>query len=217
MQIILSLLLLIPTAQTQQHHVHKTEHHHHDMAFKNAEKWTKNFDDPSRDQWQKPQELIKALQIPETAVIGDLGAGTGYFSSRLAKQFPKATVFAIDNEKDMTVFLQKRADKEQLNNLKPVLSESDGFSVEQPLDFLLIVDTYHHLPDREKYFQKILSQLKPGARIVIVDFLPSSPVGPPKKFRFQPPQIEKELASLNLKREQMFELPRQFVLVLQRQ
>jgi cyclopropane fatty-acyl-phospholipid synthase-like methyltransferase len=216
MQIILSLLLLIPSAQTQQHHAHKTGHHHHDMAFKNAEKWTKNFDDPSRDDWQKPQELIKALQIPETAVIGDLGAGTGYFSSRLAKQFPQATVFAIDNEKDMTVFLQKRADKEQLKNLKPVLSESDGFSVEQPLDFLLIVDTYHHLPDREKYFQKILSQLKPDARIVIVDFLPSSPVGPPKKFRFQPPQIEKELASLNLKREQLFELPRQFVLVLKR-
>lgn len=217
MQIFFSFLLLITTSHAQQHqHGNAHHHHHHDMAFKNAEKWTKNFDDPSRDDWQKPQDLINALKISENAVIGDLGAGTGYFSSRIAKQFPKATVYAIDNEKDMTVFLQKRADKEQLKNLKPVLSETNGFSVEQPLDLLLIVDTYHHLPDREKYFQKILSQLKPGARIVIVDFLPSSPVGPPKKFRFQPQQIEEELKSLNLKREQLFELPRQFVLILKR-
>lgn len=215
MQIFFSLLLLATSINAQQHQ-HGAAHHHHDMAFKNAEKWTKNFDDPSRDEWQKPQDLINALKLSETAVIGDLGAGTGYFSSRMAKQFPKATVYAIDNEKDMTVFLQKRADKEQLKNLKPVLSETNGFSVEKPLDLLLIVDTYHHLPDREKYFQKILSQLKPEARIVIVDFLPSSPVGPPKKFRFQPPQIEEELKSLKLKREQLFELPRQFVLILKR-
>jgi cyclopropane fatty-acyl-phospholipid synthase-like methyltransferase len=210
MQSILSLLWLISLTHSQQHH-------HHHMAFKNAEKWTKNFDDPSRDEWQKPQDVISALKIQDGTIVGDLGAGTGYFSARIAKQFPNATVFAIDNEKDMTVFLQKRADKEKLPNLKPVLSQNDGFSVEKPIDILLIVDTYHHLPNREKYFQTILPQLKPQARIVIVDFLPSSPVGPPKKYRFQPPQIEEELKSLHLKRDQLFELPRQFVLILKRE
>lgn len=215
MTTILLTLLFVGFGNAQHQHA-KGGHHHHDMAFKNAEKWTKNFDHPSRDEWQKPQDLIKALNIHDGDVIGDLGAGTGYFSARIAKQFSKSTVYAIDNEKDMTVFLQKRAEKEKLLNLKPVLSQNDGFVVDKPLDLLLIVDTYHHLPDREKYFQKILSQLNPNARIVIVDFLPSSPVGPPKKYRFQPPQIEDELKSLNLQREQLFDLPRQFVLVLKR-
>ncbi len=220
MQILTSLLFLVCLSHAQSQPSSKAAHqghHHHDMAFKNAEKWTKNFDHPSRDEWQKPQELINALKISESEVVGDLGAGTGYFSVRLAKQFPKATVYAIDNEKDMTVFLRKRAGKEKLTNLIPVLSQNDGFTVESPLDLLLIVDTYHHLPDREKYFRNILSQLKQQARIVIVDFLPSSPVGPPIKYRFQPPQIEEELKVLGFRRDQLFELPRQFVLVLKRQ
>ncbi len=215
MQITLIVALFLGFTSAEHPHS-KNGHHHHDMAFKNAEKWTKNFDHPSRDEWQKPQDLIKALSISDGDVLGDLGAGTGYFSTRLAKQFSKSTVYAIDNERDMTVFLQKRADKEKLPNLKPVLAKNDGFVVDTKIDLLLIVDTYHHLPDREKYFQNIISQLKPDARIVIVDFLPSSPVGPPKKYRFQPPQIEKELKSFQLKREQLFELPRQFVLVLRK-
>lgn len=189
-------------------------HHHHKMGFKDAKKWAKAFDDPSRDDWQKPVELIAALKLTSNAVVGDLGAGTGYFSARIAKQYPQNTVYAIDNEKDMIDFLKERSQKESLPNLKPVLSADDGFKVDQKLDLLLIVDTYHHLPDREKYFQKIKQHLKPTAQIVIVDFLPDSPLGPPKKYRFQPPQIEQELKALGFEQEKVLTWPRQFVLFL---
>lgn len=192
-------------------------HHHHKMGFKDAKKWTQAFDDPSRDEWQKPKELIAALGVSPNAVIGDLGAGTGYFSARIAKQFPQSTVYAIDNEPDMIQFLKERAQKESLANLHPVLSLEDGFTVDKKLDLLLIVDTYHHLPNREKYFAKIKEHLKPSARIVIVDFLLDSPVGPPKKYRFQPPQIQKELQAAGFKNEKVLQWPRQFVLFLKQE
>ncbi len=190
------------------------EGHHHHMSFKNAEKWVKAFDDPSRDEWQKPAELIAALNLSATAVVGDLGAGTGYFSARIAKQFPQSTVYAIDNEKEMVDYLKARATKEKLGNLIPILSKDDGFAVEQKLDILLIVDTYHHLPNRELYFRKIKHLLKPNGQIVIVDFLPDSPTGPPKKFRFQPPQIAKELQAAGFVQDKVLTWPRQFVMFL---
>ncbi len=211
--VILFLLYFVSPAVAKDDH----GHHHHKMGFKDAKKWAAAFEDPSRDQWQKPQELISALGLSANAVIGDLGAGTGYFSARLAKQFPQSTVYAIDNEPDMIQFLNERAKKESVRNLKPVLSGDDGFNVEQKLDLLLIVDTYHHLPDREKYFAKIKQQLKPTGRVVIVDFLPDSPIGPPKKYRFQPLQIETELKTAGFKTEKVLQWPRQFVLFLRQE
>lgn len=195
----------------------KDQHsHHHHMSFKDAAKWVKAFEDPSRDEWQKPEELISALQLSTTAVVGDLGAGTGYFSARIAKTYPQSTVYAIDNEKDMVDYLLQRAQKEKLNNLKPILSKDDGFSVEQKLDVLLIVDTYHHLPNRTAYFQKLTNLLKPNGQLVIVDFLPDSPLGPPKKFRFQPAQIQQELQASGFVQDKVLTWPRQFVMFLKR-
>lgn len=192
----------------------KAGSHHHKMSFKNIDDWVKAFDDPSRDEWQKPDELIKSLNLTKNAVVGDLGAGTGYFSLRIAKMYPQSTVYAVDNEKEMVQYLQQRASKENLPNLKPILSQDDGFDLDKKLDILLIVNTYHHLPQREKYFQKIKQQLKPGGQVVVVDFLPESPLGPPQKFRFQPPFIQKELAASGYSIDKVLKWPRQFVLFL---
>jgi len=91
---ITAAVLLVHAAGAQSPHTHQ-------HSFGDAEKWSHVFDDPERDAWQKPHAVLQALALKPDAVVADLGAGTGYFSARLANMYPKATVYAVDLEPDM--------------------------------------------------------------------------------------------------------------------
>src|SRR3954466_6089769 len=80
----------------------------HQHSFGDAEKWAHVFDDPKRDEWQKPHEVIQALHLKPDAIVADLGAGTGYFAARLASMLGKGRVYAVDVEPDMVKHLAKR-------------------------------------------------------------------------------------------------------------
>jgi hypothetical protein len=69
-------------------------------SFEDADKWAKEFDNPERDAWQKPEEILNALILQRTSVVADIGTGTGYFSVRLAKRIPEGKIFAADTEPD---------------------------------------------------------------------------------------------------------------------
>src|SRR5271165_171806 len=103
-------------------------------AFDNAERWAKEFDDPARDAWQKPDEVLDALHLERTARVADLGAGTGYFSARIAKRVPEGKVFAIDVEPDMLRYLRERAQREHLGVLVPVLASAETPNIPEPVD-----------------------------------------------------------------------------------
>ena len=77
--------------------------HTHQHSFGDADKWAKVFDDPERDAWQKPHEVIQALALKPDAVVADIGAGTGYFSVRLAHMVPQGRVYGVDTEPDMVI------------------------------------------------------------------------------------------------------------------
>src|SRR5208337_5014787 len=68
--------------------------------FDDAEKWAKQFDNPERDAWQKPEEVVEALGLTPAMSVADIGAGTGYFSVRIAKRVAQGKVFAADIEPD---------------------------------------------------------------------------------------------------------------------
>src|SRR6185436_14140618 len=70
--------------------------HTHQHSFGDADKWSKVFDDPERDAWQKPHEVIQALSLKPDARVADVGAGTGYFAVRLAHMLPKGRVYGVD-------------------------------------------------------------------------------------------------------------------------
>src|SRR5258706_8651205 len=91
---------------------HAQSPHTHQHRFGDAEKWSHVFDDPQRDAWQKPHEVIKALALKPDAVVADLGAGTGYFSARLANRLREGKVYAVDIEPDMVKYLSERAKRE---------------------------------------------------------------------------------------------------------
>jgi cyclopropane fatty-acyl-phospholipid synthase-like methyltransferase len=184
--------------------------------FDDAEKWAKEFDSPDRDAWQKPEEVLAALHLEPASSVADLGAGTGYFSVRLAKLIPAGKVFAADIEPDMVRYLGERAQREHLANLTPILSGADAANLPEPVDLILVVDTYHHIGNRSQYFAKLKSSLRPNGRIAIVDFKADSPSGPPVEYRISPKKVIEELsaAGYNLVEPKVF-LPRQYLLIFQ--
>ena len=139
-------------------------------SFEDAKKWAKEFDDPERDAWQKPEEILDALHLRRTSLVADIGAGTGYFTVKIARRIPEGKVFAADVEADMVRYLGERAQHDQLTNLVPVLASADTPNLPEPVDVALVVDTYHHIGNRREYFAKLKSSLRPEGRLAIVDF-----------------------------------------------
>ena len=209
-------LLLAAGVQAQQMPGHGTagEPDHMEHRFDNAEEWAKSFDDPARDAWQLPARVIQALQLRPGQIVADIGAGTGYFTTALAKSPTAPKVYAVDIEPSMVEYVQRRAMRDGLTNIVAVLAGADRINLPEPVDVVLIVDTYHHIPNREAYFNALKAQMKPGARLAIVDFRKGAPSGPPEEFRFTPDQISAELtrAGFTLQTSHDF-LPRQIFLV----
>ena len=188
--------------------------HTHQHSFGNAAKWAKVFDDPRRDAWQKPHEVIGALALKPDAVVADIGAGTSYFAARFAHMVPRGRVYAIDTEPDMVKHLAERAKREGLTNLTAVKGEPADARIPAPADLIIMVDVFHHVENRERYFAKLRESLKAGGRVAIIDFRMDSPEGPPRAARIAPEQVKAELAraGYTLVGEHGF-LPRQYFLV----
>jgi predicted methyltransferase len=188
--------------------------HTHQHSFGDAEKWSQVFDDPKRDAWQKPHEVIQALALKPDAVIADIGSGTGYFSARFAKMVPKGRVYGVDTEPGMVKFLADRAKREGLKNITATTGAPDDPRLPERADLIIMVDVFHHIDDRERYFRKLRASLTPGGRVAIIDFRMDSPQGPPKSARIAPDQVKAELerAGYALAREHTF-LPNQYFLV----
>ena len=167
--------------------------HTHQHGFAGAEHWAKVFDDPARDAWQKPHEVVQALTLKPDAVVADIGAGTGYFAVRLAHMTPKGRVYAVDIEPDMVKYLGERAQKSGLKNLTPVLGTPSDPRLPEKVDLVLMVDVYHHIDQRDAYFRKLAGTLKPGGRIAIIDFTRESPVGPPPASRLAASEVMAEM------------------------
>ena len=207
--LLLGLALLLPQSLAAQH----GEQHMH-RRFDDAEKWSKVFDDPARDAWQKPAEVVAALRLAGDSAVADIGSGTGYFAVRLARALPQGRVYGADVEPDMVRFLNARAARESLANLSSHLAGENGPNLPAPVDLALVVDTFHHIPGRSRYFERLKSALRPGGRVAIIDFRLDSPTGPPVQHRIASEQVKAEMerAGFRLLDEPGF-LPHQYFLV----
>jgi SAM-dependent methyltransferase len=206
---LLGSVLLGSTAVAQTPHTHQ-------HSFGDAQKWAQVFDDPKRDAWQKPHEVIQALKLRPDAVIADIGSGTGYFATRFARMVPQGRVYGVDTEPDMVKYLADRAKREGLKNLAAVTGKPGDPRLPEKADLIVFVDVYHHVEDRERYFRQLQNALKPGGRLAIIDFRMDSREGPPKAARIAPEQVKNELkrAGYGLAQEHGF-LPNQYFLVFQ--
>lgn len=188
----------------------------HDHHFRDAERWAQVFDNPERDAWQRPDEVIAALKLPADAIVADVGAGTGYFAVRLARAVPQGRVYAVDLEPEMVTHLEQRAKEEELTHLHAVLAMPDDAQLPEPVDAVLLVNTYHHIGERTAYFRALAKSIKPDGRLAVIDFRMDSPIGPPRSGRIDAQQAITELGAAGYRVVERHDfLPHQYFVVLQ--
>ena len=185
--------------------------------FDDVDHWVRVFDDPGRDAWQRPEELIEALQIQPGDSVADIGAGTGYFSGHLAASVgAEGTVYAVEVEPKLVVHLRERVEQEGADQVIPVMGSLDNPRLPPAgLDVVLMVNTYHHIDDRMRYFAGLRSTLRPQGRLVVVDWRKKElPVGPRPDHKLSRQQVLDELSQFGYRLLSAPDfLPYQYVLI----
>ncbi len=187
--------------------------------FDNPELFIEKFDGTERDDWQKPNEVIKTFSISSDAVVVEIGAGTGYFAVRLAKHVKYGHIFAYEQAPKMADYLRDRVNKLGLNNVDVRMTEPDGSLVlEKPADLIFSVDVYHHIHDRVSYFAKVLQNLKSKGMLVVIDRTEEKVEGQPMGHRVPTATVKKEMqeAGFELIEELSMLLPVQYYLAFKR-
>jgi cyclopropane fatty-acyl-phospholipid synthase-like methyltransferase len=204
--LLVSLLLLACRTPSSAH-----DSHH---RFDDPDVWASRFEDPKRTEWQKPDEVIAALGLKPDSKVADIGSATGYFPVRLAKAVPQGKVYGVDVESSMVEYLNRRAEREGITNLISILAAFDDPKIPEPVDVVLIVNTYHHIENRQAYFSKLAGSVKPGGKLAVIDFMPSSKMGPGEKLNST--QIEAELKEAGWQLAETRALPEQYFLLFTR-
>jgi len=183
--------------------------------FDDIQMWVNAFEDPDRHLWQKPEEVIKKMNIRLNDVIADIGAGTGYFTRRFAFAALTGKAVGLDIEPSMVRYMKEDAKKLGLKNYEARVVKTDDSELgNNTVDIVFLCDTYHHIDNRVEYFSKVASSLKKGGRLVIVDFYKKElPYGPPPAHKLAKEIVISELeeAGYKLLRSHDF-LPYQYFL-----
>jgi ubiquinone/menaquinone biosynthesis C-methylase UbiE len=178
-----------------------------------AEDYARFLDDPTRDAWQKPDQVVRALKLQSTEVVADIGAGTGYFARRMARH--AARIYAVDIDAKLLDIAKQNAPA----NLETILASLDDPKLApQSVDTIFFCSVLHHIENRPAYYARLDKALKPGGRIVIIDFYKRpTPVGPPPAMKLSEEEVTAELkaAGFTLVKSHDF-LPHQYFLVFER-
>jgi ubiquinone/menaquinone biosynthesis C-methylase UbiE len=140
-------------------------------------------------------------------MIGDLGCGPGIFTLAFAKACPNGVVYASDIEPAQLDVVRKKIHDTNRRNIVPVLaSEDDAHFPPAQLDIVFIADTYHHLDDRVAYMRRLAKALKPGGRLVVLDYKPGVlKIGPPPEHKLAAGVMDKELVEAGWKLVERFD------------
>jgi ubiquinone/menaquinone biosynthesis C-methylase UbiE len=188
-------------------------HHRHDDPVA----YIASLEDPKRDAYQKPDEVMKALALEPGQVVADIGAGSGYFTLRFARAVGETgRVYAVDVSPDMVRHVNRRVRDAGIRNVVSVLAEPDDpLLPDASVDRFVIVDTWHHIEDQAKYLGLMKKMLKPGGQVVHIDFQKRElPIGPPLAMKIAREDLVKQMegAGFELAAEHTF-LPYQYFLV----
>jgi cyclopropane fatty-acyl-phospholipid synthase-like methyltransferase len=124
-----------------------------------------------RDAWQKPQELVKQLNIRKGSQVADIGCHEGYMTFKLAKEVGESgKVFAVDVNQSKLDKLKEHIEQRKVNNITLVKGDYDNPKLpSNALDAVIILDTYHEMDDHDKILLHIKAALKPGGRLVLCE------------------------------------------------
>ena len=132
-----------------------------------------SYSGPRRDRWQLPDDVIAALAVKEGSLVADLGAGGGYFTFRLARAVgPQGVVYAVDTDADMSLLISQKASADKVGNVVTVAATPDDPVLPQPVDLVLTVNAFHHLPEPATYFATVAKYLDPDGRVAVIEAYP---------------------------------------------
>ena len=178
------------------------------------------LEDPKRDAYQKPQDVVAALALKPGEIVADIGAGSGYFALRLAPHVgANGHVYAVDVSPDMIRRMNQRIRDAKLLNVSTILAAPNDPLLPQPVDRFLFVNVWHHIEDRPGYLALMKRQLEPGGQIVMIDFHKKDlPVGPPAAMKIARDDLVAEMkkGGFAVAREHTM-LPYQYFLIFQAQ
>jgi arsenite methyltransferase len=212
-QVFLSLLL-IPATVSAQDAVKRDDQQMHRL-HSDPKLYLGALEDPKRDAYQKPKEVMGALGLKAGEVIADIGAGSGYFTFRLAHHVgDRGKVYAVDVSPDMIRHINRRILK--ATNVGSILADPDDpLLPDASVNRFFFSDSWHHIDNQTKYLSLMEKMLKPGGEIVMIDFHKKDlPVGPPMQMKIAREDLIKQMESngFRLTKEHTF-LPYQYFLV----
>jgi predicted methyltransferase len=171
-----------------------------------------------REAEEAPSRAIEALDLRPGMVIADIGAGSGYYTSRMAKKVaPTGRVYATDIQPGMIGILERRITAEGLTNVTTVLGAMDDPSLPaQSIDLALMVDVYHELQQPQVFLQRLKGALKPGGRLVLLEFRKEDPKIPIfEVHKMSVAEVKQELEAEGYAIERVIDvLPWQHIIVL---
>jgi ubiquinone/menaquinone biosynthesis C-methylase UbiE len=217
-QRVLLALLLLPPASWGAESVHPVTGRPiaHVMGYAGAP-WLVR---PEREQEEAPDAALDAIGIPPGATVGDIGAGVGYFTWRMAERVgPAGKVYANDIQPRMLEELRKNVAQRNLHNVETVLGvEDDPRLPAGKLDLVLLADVYHEFSEPQKMLRHIRQSLKPDGRLVLLEYRkedPQVPIRPEHKMSVA--EVKAELEPEGYRLDKVLEtLPRQHILIFRK-
>ncbi|WP_165220005.1 class I SAM-dependent methyltransferase [Aquisphaera insulae] len=174
----------------------------------------------TRVEEEQPEAMLDALKIRPGDTVADVGAGAGYHSIRLARRVgEKGTVLATDVQPEMITMLERNARQAGLANIKPLLCTQRNTKLpDGKVDLILMVDVYHEATDPETLLKGLFKALRPGGRLVLVEFRgedPEVPIKPEHKMTLKQARREVEPQGFRFVDSHEF-LPWQHVIVFEK-
>ena len=143
------------------------------LASRPAEEWTKTLESPERIASLRTAEVIARLNLKPSDVVADLGAGTGLFALPLARAVTSGRVYAVELDEGFLTQIRGKAKTENVTNVVPVLGKfTDPSLPARDVDVAFFHDVLHHVENRAAYLKSVAGYLKPGGRIVVIEFNP---------------------------------------------
>ena len=171
---------------------------------------------PNRAIEELPQQTVQELELNPDDVVADIGAGTGYFSFRIAEAIPEGKVYAVDIQPEMLDVIAGRQAENKISNVETILGAEDNpLLPDNSIDLAFMVDTYHEFAYPREMMEGIIKALKPGGRVVLLEYRQENPLIPIKPLhKMTQKQVKKELNAVGLQWQQTKEfLPEQHFLV----
>ncbi len=194
-------------------HKHDDKHHDHDhdgdhkpsidcpmhklgvdhdklKPFEEVKEYIDFLEQPSRLEWQKPDEVVAALGLKGDETLTDIGAGSGYFTFRFLKALPKGKVFVTDVQPEMIRHIHHKAKDAQITNIDYALATNDNPKIDPQSDWVFVCDVIHHVKKRPEWIGNLAKDLKPGAKLAIIEFKEGDlPKGPPEAMKIPKAKI----------------------------